>query len=366
MSRNDAGSVVLDLGPETGYARHSEGSFATCEDGSLLLVWSRFEPGGGDDFHAASLVAARSADGGLTWSAPELVLDHQAEGARNVMSVSLLRLQDGRLAMTYLRRHGFDDMRPQLRISEDDGHSWGEAQCCVPALGYYVANNDRLIQLRSGRLVLPAAFHRSRYTDNGLRSDAWATSYAFFSDDGGRSWRESTPSVLPFGTSRPGLQEPGVVELSDGTLWGWARTDQGAQWEFRSSDGGETWSVPQPSAFSSPRSPMSVKRLANQRLVAVWNPVAISPGTQLPAGGWTDGRTPLVMAYGDGLGREWSDQVVLEDDPDSGYCYTAVHEVPGALLLAYCAGSATRDRHCLARLRVRRIPTGDEADQPVR
>lgn len=356
MSRDAAGSVVLDLGPETGHARHSEGSFATLADGSVLFVWSRFEPGGGDDFDAASLVAARSTDGGLTWSEPELVLDHRTEGARNVMSVSLLRLQDGRLALSYLRRHGFHDMRPYLRTSADDGASWGEAQCCVPALGYYVANNDRLVQLRSGRLVLPAAFHRSRETAKGLRSDTWATSYAFLSDDGGASWRESRPSVLPFGSSKFGLQEPGVVELADGTLWGWARTDQGAQWEFRSSDGGETWSVPQPSAFSSPRSPMSVKALPDGGLVAVWNPLATSPGRPLPTAGWTDGRTPLVMSYGDGLGREWGEQVLLESDPDSGYCYTAIHQVPGALLLAYCAGSAIRERHCLARLRVRRIP----------
>ena len=351
-----AGSIVLELGPETGHPRHSEGSFATLTDGTVLFVWSRFDPGAGDDDDAASLVAARSTDGGLTWSEATTVVDRLIDGALNVMSVSLLRLQDGRLAMVYLRRHGFHDMRPYLRVSDDDGATWSEAQCCVPALGYYVTNNDRLVQLASGRLVLPAAFHRARETPDGLGLDPWATAYVFGSDDGGATWQESTPSVLPFGTSRAGLQEPGVVELADGTLWGWARTDQGAQWEFRSTDGGRTWSVPQPSAFSSPRSPMSVKRLASGRLVAVWNPVAASPGQPLPAGGRTAGRTPLVMSYGDALGRDWSEQVVLESDPDSGYCYSAVHEVPGALLLAYGAGSAIRDQHCLARLRIRRIP----------
>ena len=48
--------------------------------------------------------------------------------------------------------------------------------------------------------------------------------------------------------------------------------------------------------------------------------------------------------------------LVLEDDPDSGYCYTTIYEAGDAVLLAYCAGNVQRDVACLNRLRIRRLP----------
>lgn len=59
--------------------------------------------------------------------------------------------------------------------------------------------------------------------------------------------------------SSSGLQEPGVVELKNGVLWAWARTDLGRQYEMFSMDGGEHWSDSQPSWFTGPCSPLSVK-----------------------------------------------------------------------------------------------------------
>ena len=38
---------------------------------------------------------------------------------------------------------------------------WSKAVRCIPAPGYFVLNNDRVVQLSTGRLVLPAAFHRN-------------------------------------------------------------------------------------------------------------------------------------------------------------------------------------------------------------
>lgn len=356
MAAMTPGQVVLDLGPETGYARHSEGAFTTLLDGTVLFIWSRFDPGSYLDHAGASLVESRSSDGGVTWSDPVVIIDRSDEGAQNVMSVSLLRLQDGRLALWYLRRQGYDDLRAMMRISTDDGNSWGEPQCCIPGLGYHVTNNDRVIQLASGRLVVPAAHHRALDGPDGARFSPWGATYFSLSDDGGLSWQESGPLVLPYPSSRHGLQEPGVVELVDGRLWAWARTDQGTQWEMWSTDSGTTWSAPQPSAFASPRSPLSMKRLTDDRLMAVWNPLPSGPGAPKPLQGWSDGRTPLVLSIGDPAGSEWSTQLVVEDDPQSGYCYTAIHELPDAYLLAYCAGSAVRDRNCLTRLRVRRLP----------
>ena len=72
------------------------------------------------------------------------------------MSVSLLRLPGGEIALFYLRKNSLDDCRLYLRLSTDEGKTWGDPTIVHPRRAYFVVNNDRVIQLRSGRLVGPA------------------------------------------------------------------------------------------------------------------------------------------------------------------------------------------------------------------
>src|SRR5262249_53913207 len=83
--------------------RNSEGAFVELKDGRLLFVYTHFTGGSGD--HAAAHLAARSSvDGGRTWTAKdELVLPNEAQ--MNVMSVSLVRLASGEIALFYLRKN---------------------------------------------------------------------------------------------------------------------------------------------------------------------------------------------------------------------------------------------------------------------
>ena len=177
----------------------------------------------------------------------------------------------------------------------------------------------------------------------------------FYSDDDGLTWHESAaPLTLSGIRSRSGLQEPGLVELNGGLLYGWARTDLCVQYEFLSRDGGESFSPAVPSCFTSPLSPLSMKRLPDGRLIALWNPI---PEYQTRRSDKrTGGRTPLVYAFSSDEGRTWSEPEILEDDPLGGYCYTAIYATADALLLSYCAGDTRRDPSCLNRTRIRRIP----------
>lgn len=343
-------AVVLNLEPTPEHPRNSEGAFVTLADGRLLLCYTQFL-GGTADASPARLVARESADGGTTWSEPrELVAN---EGEANVMSVSLLRLKSGRLALCYLRKNSWLDCRPYIRWSHDEGATWSEPRLVVSAPGYFVLNNDRVIQLASGRLAMPLAFHRGRGGDpQSSRSfDPRALALWYLSDDEGATWAEARSWwALPV-ASGTGLQEPGAVELSDGSLLTFARTDQGRQYELRSTDQGQTWSAPVPGALASPTSPASIKRLpGTARLLAVWNDhsgrVPFPPGK----------RTPLVAALSDDGGRTWHHHKLLEDDPDGWYCYTALHFVGDHVLLAYCAGDSRIGG--LNRLRVRRVRLG--------
>ncbi len=147
------------LPPGKGNPRNSEGDVLRLRDGRLMLVYTHFTGGGGD--HAAAHLAARfSGDDGATWTAKdEPVVSN--EGGMNVMSVSLLRLRDGRAALFYLQKNSLADCRPVMRTSTDDARTWSKPVAMIPddAVGYYVMNNDRVIRLAGGRLVAPLSRH---------------------------------------------------------------------------------------------------------------------------------------------------------------------------------------------------------------
>lgn len=91
-------------------------------------------------------MSVHSEDEGRTWSRePQVVVEKGV--AANVMSVSLLRLQSGRLALFYLIKNSLLDCRPVLRISTDEAVTWSEPRPVGEAPGYFVLNNDRVIQL---------------------------------------------------------------------------------------------------------------------------------------------------------------------------------------------------------------------------
>lgn len=248
---------VQTLAPDEGNPRNSEGDFVRLADGRILYVYTRFESGTGD--HASATLASRiSDDGGATWSDGDVAVVKN-EGGLNVMSVSLLRLADTRIALFYLRKNSLVDCRPIVRFSSDEAQTWSEPTEIIPdkQMGYYVLNNDRVIQLTSGRLVAPVALHR---TPDQEQADWQGKVGCYFSDDAGTSWQRS--ESLFAGTNADGqrimAQEPGVIQRLDGSLLMWVRTDQRTQYQSQSLDQGLTWTALEPFALVSPRSPASI------------------------------------------------------------------------------------------------------------
>jgi len=341
------GEVTLNIEPGKEYPRNSEGSFATLSSGRIIFCYSQFYGGAGDE-SPARIVRIHSDDQGRTWSPPVTVVENT--GGDNVMSVSLLRLASGKLAMFYCVKNSWIDCRPHIRLSTDEGATWTEPKLILAAPGYFVLNNDRVIQTSKGRIIVPLAFHRSKGTDPESHQswDQRAITMWIYSDDEGATWKEAASWWAMPVPSGSGLQEPGVVELADGSLISWSRTSQGGQFGFTSTDHGHTWTPPVATELRSPNGPTSIKRLPGSAdLLALFNDH--SGRFPFPKGK----RNPFVAAISSDGGKTWPVRKLVESDPEGLYHYTAIHFVGDSVLLAYCAGDAKVG--ALNRLRIRRF-----------
>ena len=92
--------VTLRLEPTSKNPRNSEGDFIKLKDGRILFVYTHFTEGSGD--HASAYLAGRfSDDSGKTWRNEDVMILPN-EGGMNIMSVSLLRFTNGKIALFYL------------------------------------------------------------------------------------------------------------------------------------------------------------------------------------------------------------------------------------------------------------------------
>jgi photosystem II stability/assembly factor-like uncharacterized protein len=242
------------------------------------------------------------------------------------MSVSLLRLADSRIALFYLRKNAVNDCIPYMRISTNEAKSWGEPVRCIDTTAYFVLNNDRVRQLKNGRIILPVALHASKGT--GIVSNAEIMCY--FSDDSGKTWQKgksvsNQDDVI--------LQEPGICELKDGKLLLYCRTNKGVQYFSWSEDFGENWSPIVSGNIKSPLSPASIKRVPKTGdLLLVWNNSGVDENGR-------GKRTPFNVAVSKDEGKTWIHTKTIEDNPDGWYCYTAIDFVGDRVLLGHCAGN---------------------------
>ena len=329
--------VGMELPPGPDNPRNSEGAFLPLQDGRILFAYSRYYGDSSDDDASADIAARYSSDNGRTWTTNDEIIVRN-EGGRNVMSVSLLRLHSGEIALFYLRKNSSSDCRPVLRRSFDEGKTWGEpTDCITDEVAYYVLNNDRVIQLKDGRLLFPVSQHCWTNGEIGQQGKV----LVYISDDNGRTWRrgKSTLEARSPDGRRLATQEPGVVELKDGRILMWIRTDGGCQYMCHSADRGETWSEPKPSPLVSPLSPASIKRLPTGDLLALWNDHASRPEMKTKGDKWANGwRSPLAAAISRDEGSTWDNVRLVEDDSDGWFCYIAVEPLDdGTVLLGYCA-----------------------------
>jgi len=286
--------------------------------GELLLGYGRWGADG-DDFGAAEIWGKTSHDGGRTWGEDRVLVPN--EGKLTTFEVAFLRLQSGEILLAYCVKDSNEDCSICLRKSLDEGQTWTpriKYQMPPEYAGYTAINNDRLAQLKSGRVLLPAY-------------DGWVRgrpilSFVLYSDDNGQTWRKSADvdirDIAP--QDKFGADEPAAVELRDRRVMMIIRTGLGIIAKSYSTDGGESWSRPEPIAgLVAPNAPASIERLPQTGdLLLIWNDN-------------TAARDPLNCAISRDEGETWENIRVL--DRGGSLCYTSITPLGDRVLLTHYA-----------------------------
>jgi hypothetical protein len=286
------------------------------ENGDLLMAapWGR--PPTNFEQLAATFpvpILYRSRDGGRSWTGQgRMRMAWDLPGMISDGGITFLRLRDGRLAFLGHRHvlglHGGG--LPVFGTSDDDGATWTPARIIGEPEGVWYVMNDRMIQLSTGRLVVPVS-HMPK--DAGTYEGDRNLGLCLFSDDGGGTWKRSrVPARLDDGR---GMAEPCVAEVGGNRLLMLARTGSGCHYRAWSEDGGDTWSAPEPTTLIAACSPLTLARLPDEphagphrgRLIVFYNHATpLGPDAFFP-------RTPLVYAVSPDDGRSWDEPVLVDE-----------------------------------------------------
>jgi len=316
--------ITRDVYPTTKeHPRYSEGSIVTLNNGMIVYSNTEFSESW-SDFAKAHIVEKHSADGGRTWSDSSVM--QETTGKLNVMSSSLFFITNAKtgerdLGFFFLKKDSYRDLNAFLRLSSDEGKTFGDPILVTPIPGYHVMNNDRITQLRSGRLLAPVASSPDVKTDNHFKSRC------FISDDLGLTWRPGKEQV---DYAKRGSMEPEVLELDSGRVLMHFRTQLGHIAVAYSDDEGDTWSTPESWGVRAPEAPSTLRRIPSTGdLMLIWN------DTFVDGEGHGGKRTPLTVAISKDEGKTWSHKRPLEVDPDVSYAYTSLTFHHGRALISY-------------------------------
>jgi len=312
----DVCAVALPKGVY-GY-RSIMGDIAALKDGRLLLAYTRMSPADG------SIAGKYSADKGRTWGDEFILVPPPKPKAKDYYChPTLIRLANGDILLSYIYAAGVPYPSQPLyghnyyRRSVDDAQTWGDQFILTPYPGWNLMHNDKLIQLKSGRILAPITYQAH---DTGNDHGGYAA-YSWYSDDNGRSWRRSKNEVnmLPIEAD-----EPHAVELKDGRVMMLMRNYSHRVGRAYSTDGGESWSkgelvkeLPLPPYETSA---LNVKRIPSTGDLLLLR--CIGGPAQQPKR-----RTPLVSVISKDDGQTWGNQRVVLGDPEDDYGYPCVEFV---------------------------------------
>jgi hypothetical protein len=244
------------------------------------------------------------------------------------MSPSLLRTSRNTVLLTFLVKNGPEGPAVHyVRRSTDGGRTFGNPILANAGGANRVANNDRFFEVRDptgrhgdrGRIVLACR-------DYPERAGVMA-----YSDDDGRTWKAGRNAPVRTDWGSQNLNEPGIVELSDGRFWMYGRTTMGFHAQSWSDDRGMTWSTPEPMALLGPCSPLTGEIIPQtpytKKMGWAGDVLFTFPNhdfERYPRRYKYTARTPLDSAVSRDNARTWTSVRTIEEDPAVQYGYTSI------------------------------------------
>jgi sialidase-1 len=301
-------------------------SICELDNKNLLIVYHRTN--GVDWMGEYSTWMRTSSDGGKTWTEPRIF-------ANQMQSPGLLRLRSGQILLWGTTMPGitknYADMLAKtstsmlLYRSNDNGKTW-KSQKSIWELSQGIrlqGGAATMIQLRSGRLLLPVAAGRGGNGDPGLEA------LCYISDNNGVSWSEGRGRA---DVPRRGAMSPCVAELKDGRILMSMRTQLGSIYFAISSDQGQTWSTPLASKLESPENDALLASFPDSgNLLLVYTDSKFEPQHH-----HSGERTPLSAFISRDSGFSWHKVGTIAGGPHElgpgGVCFTSDNRV----VIAYC------------------------------
>jgi predicted neuraminidase len=340
------------------------GTICELPNGDLLAAWYTGQREGSPD---SVICGSRLSAGSSLWGQPEIwvnVADHAAGNPRLFVG------PDQAVWLISPINYGVwcdGGTRMFFKRSYDLGRSWTDLEILTQRRR--ILGKNKPLYIQPDILILPMEYE-------GIGDIAFLRS-----TNAGKTW-----NTIEVSSGGAYLDQPTLVQLSNGDLLAYMRSWEGAIYETHSHDAGLTWGVPTSTSLPNNNSGIDMVRLASGKLVLAYNPTALgragkltsedvygvgvasrfahkalrkagiqelqrmisktAPKSELHESGlltWGP-RTPLCLAVSGNEGHSWQKRVTLED-AEGEYSYPAIIQAKdGAVHIIY-THNRTRMRH---------------------
>jgi hypothetical protein len=215
------------------------------------------------------IFSRRSFDGGKTWTMPDSLFEMPI--LKDFIDLSQFMIsRDG-----YLHVFGYRIWKYSFEKNEFKGDIWHARMDDikgsnlkiqkVECLDRYTGSLNNLIQLESGRIVVP-------FSTLDENSGVFQSS-TIYSDDEGLTWSVSNQLSVESEETHveSGAVEPVIAEVEPNKLVMLIRTVLGSFYYSISTDGGKSWSKTEKSKIKSSNAPAVISKLKDGRLFVSWN-----------------------------------------------------------------------------------------------
>jgi hypothetical protein len=277
-------------------------------------LWATWYGGRGtSEDHLNHVLLATSADDGVSWSSPCLIVDPDGDGPTRAYDPCLWHDPSGCLWLFWAQ--GYEkhtDASAGVWAITTRNSAAAEPTWSAPRRLCDGIMMNKPIVTSSGRWLLAAAHWRTA-----------GSAAVVASDDAGATWVPLGAANIP--EDQRSCDEHMLVERRDGSLWLLVRTTYGIG-ESTSMDGGATWTLVQPSGLAHPVTRFFIRRLHSGRLLLVKH------------GGLTQRteRSHLTAYLSDDDGLSWQGGLLLDERRGVSYPDGAqVQADDGTIYLCY-------------------------------